>query len=73
MQHVDALSRFHNVLVLEANTFEQTLSIHQSADTDIQDLKTKLEEMEDPQFELINGLVYRKVDGRWSSTKIDGK
>jgi len=29
MFHVDALSRVQNILVLDANTFEQTLSIKQ--------------------------------------------
>jgi hypothetical protein len=30
MTHVDALSRCHNILVLEENTFEQNLAISQS-------------------------------------------
>lgn len=35
MAHVDALSRYNSILVLEGNTFEQTLSIKQEKDPEI--------------------------------------
>lgn len=60
MAHVDALSRCHSVLVLEGSTFERTLSICQDRDTEILKLRKKLEETELKQYELRDGLVYRK-------------
>lgn len=59
MAHVDALSRC-NVLVLEANTFDQTLMIAQNRDKIITDLRSKLEKEEDKLYELRDGLVYRR-------------
>lgn len=35
MVHVDALSRYHGILILESNTFEQILAIKQNVDSDI--------------------------------------
>jgi len=35
MGHVDALSRCHNILVLEANTFEQILAVKQGINENI--------------------------------------
>lgn len=64
MNHVDALSRAHNILVLEANTFEQTLSIKQSTDPTIKEIRNSLEIKEDKFFELKDGLVYRKVPNK---------
>lgn len=61
MFHVDALSRIKNILVLEANTFEQTLSIKQSTDPEIVGIRIKLENSDIPFYELRNGLVYRTV------------
>jgi hypothetical protein len=60
MTPVDALSRCHNILVLEENRFEQNLAICQSLDDDIKNLKLKLEQADNPLFELRNGLVYSK-------------
>ena len=62
--HVDALSRCHSVLVLEANTFEQTLSIKQDRDPDIREIREVLETGEDKFYELRDGLVYRKIKNR---------
>jgi hypothetical protein len=42
------------------NTFEQNLAISQSLDDAIKNLKLKLEQADNPLFELRNGLVYRK-------------
>lgn len=60
ISHVDALSRCHSVLTLEANSFERTLSIQQDRDVNIVNIRTKLENSEDKFFELRNGLVYHK-------------
>jgi len=64
MTHVDALSRCNNILVLEGNTFEQTLSIKQDQDEKIQKIRDKLEENEDKLYALRDGLVYRKINKR---------
>lgn len=40
MRHADALSRCHNILVLEENSFELNLAIRQQSDPDIVKLKT---------------------------------
>lgn len=61
MPHVDALSRCTNVLVIEENTFEETLAIAQTRDNIIQELKKKLETTEIKFYEMHNGLVYRKT------------
>lgn len=63
MQHVDALSRNH-LLILEGCTFNQTLSIKQSSDHKIKEIIKLLESSEHKQFELRNGLVYKKSKGR---------
>ncbi|XP_043263615.1 uncharacterized protein LOC122403885 [Colletes gigas] len=60
MNHVDALSRCHSVLVIEGNTFEQTLSVCQNKDPEIGKIRDQLEKGELKQFELRDGLVYRK-------------
>jgi len=64
MQHVDALSRCKQVMVLEACTFNQTLAINQGTDPDIKTIFECLEKSEHPLFELRNGLVYRKSNER---------
>lgn len=60
MQHVDALSRATNILVIEDNPLELELAISQNRDPKIQKLREKLENAEDKQFEMRNGLVYKK-------------
>lgn len=60
MRHVDALSRCHNILILEENSFEQLLSIKQYSDPSIVEMRKRLEKEESSFFELRNGLVYRK-------------
>jgi len=47
MKHVDTLNRNTNVLILIGNTFEQTLSIIQIEDKDIDKLKERLSKSED--------------------------
>lgn len=64
MQHVDALSRNLNIMVLEEGSFEQTLALHQIKDETIKALKIKLQKSKDKHFELKDGLVYRKKDER---------
>lgn len=60
MQHVDALSRVNNILVIEDNPLEFNLSICQSEDEVIRNLRDKLEKKEDSYYEMRNGLIYRK-------------
>lgn len=55
MQHVDALSRNLNIMVLEEGSFEQTK---------IKLIRDKLRKCESKLFELKDGLVYRKIDKR---------
>lgn len=63
MQHVDALSRNH-ILVIEGCTFNQALSIKQSCYPEIKKIVKMLESSEHKLYELRNGLVYRKSNGR---------
>jgi len=60
MGHVDALSRCHNILILEANTFEQILAIKQGIDENIVKIRNNLQVRSDKKFELRESLVYRK-------------
>ncbi|KAL6419642.1 hypothetical protein ACFW04_011305 [Cataglyphis niger] len=60
MQHVDALSRLTNIMVIEDNPLEFNLSVCQNEDPIIRDLKIYLEKSEDRYYEMRNGLVYRK-------------
>ncbi|KAL4149614.1 hypothetical protein QTP88_003517 [Uroleucon formosanum] len=64
MGHVDALSRCHNILVLEANTFEHILLVKQGIDGKIVEIRNNLEVRNDKHFELREGLVYRKDRGK---------
>jgi len=63
IKHVDALSRNTSILILTEYTFEQTLSIKQIEDKDVDKVKEWLSESEDKYFEMRNGLVYRKYKG----------
>lgn len=60
MAHVDALSRSFGVLVIDDNPFEWNLIVLQGQDPQIKDIARKLESREDQQYELRNGLVYKK-------------
>lgn len=60
MRHVDALSRVHNVLVIEENSFERNLSIVQDRDDAISKIRIELEKNDSKWFEMRDGLVYRK-------------
>ncbi|CAD7001655.1 unnamed protein product [Ceratitis capitata] len=62
MQHVDALSRVNNVLIVHANTFEENLVICQSRDERIRKIKEELEIKESKCYEMRNGIVYKKKD-----------
>lgn len=66
MQHVDALSRNLNILILEEGSFEQTLMFHQIKDAKIKDIRDQLQKkkIKSKFFELKDGIVYRKVDDR---------
>lgn len=58
MSHVNVLSRCHSVLILEANSFEQTLSIQQDRDEHIVEIRRELENTENKFYEIRDGLVY---------------
>jgi len=58
MAHVDALSRSFGVLLVDDNSFEWNLVVLQSRDLKIKDIAST----EDPQYELRNGLIYKKHD-----------
>jgi len=57
MQHVDALSRNTNILVIE------NLIICQAKDEKLKDIRKKLEKTEDTIFQIRNGVLYRKANG----------
>lgn len=61
MQHVDALSRCINVMVITENSFETNLAILQNKDTIISKLIEQLSRTELPFDEMKNGIVYRKT------------
>ena len=60
MQHVDAFSRCHAILILESNTFEQVLAIRQNTNENIVKIKDKLQTGDNKFYKLRNGVVYRK-------------
>lgn len=61
MRHVDALSRSHHILIVESDSFEQALAASQQRDPTIRQLVKMLEKRDSSSYELINGLVYRKI------------
>lgn len=63
MQHVDALSR-NLIMVLEEGSFEQTLALQQIKDESIIKVRKKIQKGDDKFFEIRDGLVYRKSNGR---------
>lgn len=64
MSYVDCLSRYYSILVIEDNTLEFNLAISQSQDPEIKNLQSKLESAEDKWFEMRNGIIYRKREGK---------
>lgn len=58
MTHVDALNR--NILYINALPIERELEYRQLADSKLKQVASKLEVTENENFELIDGLVYRK-------------
>ncbi|KAK9685091.1 Integrase zinc binding domain [Popillia japonica] len=63
MNHVDALSRVQEVLILEGNTLEQNVTYKQDSDPEVRKIRESLEHQESQFYELRNGLVYRKSRG----------
>jgi hypothetical protein len=63
MKHVDALSR-QPVMILEATSFKQNLSLAQLQDSGISKLREFLEQQEHNKYELRDGLVYYKFKDR---------
>jgi len=57
MKHMDALTRSFAILV-ENNSFNGTIS--QQRDPFIKEIAQRLEKTNDPQYEMRNGLVYKK-------------
>jgi len=64
MQHVDALSRATNILVIDDNPLELELAVSQNRDPKIKKLREMLEKSEDKYYEMRNGLIYRKKDSK---------
>jgi len=64
IQHVDALSCNHHILVLEGCTFNHMLAMYQWTDPAIKEIYKLLENSENQFYELRNGLVYQKCYGR---------
>jgi len=62
MKHVDALSRSFAILVVEDNPFEWNLTISQQRDPFIKEIAQRLEKTNDPQYEMRNGLIYKKKE-----------
>lgn len=60
MQHVDALSRCSEILMIENGELESALAAAQFQDERIRSLVFELEQKDSSKFSLINGLVYRK-------------
>lgn len=60
MGHVDALSRMNMVAYVNEDDLDFHLQLAQSRDPIIMDLRNKLEETDDRDFELIDGVVYHK-------------
>lgn len=61
MQHVDALSRNTNILIIETNSFKDTLVICQAKDDKLKDIRKKLEKTEDKIFEMMVYFLKRIV------------
>ena len=62
MQHVDALSRSLQVMVIEGNSFEENLVICQNRDPKLVELKDSLQTRQSKMFEMRNGILYRKTN-----------
>lgn len=64
MQHVDALSRCKNILVLDNinDSLENSLAFNQMKDKEICRIRDELENQESSYYELRNGIVYRKFN-----------
>jgi transposase InsO family protein len=62
MLHVDALSR--QIFVVEDNSFDKNLALCQGDDPAIEKIRKELELSESKLFEMRNGLVFRKRQGR---------
>ena len=62
MYHVDALSRSTNILIVNENTFDYALAALQNKDQTIKKMITKIEKEENSLYEIVDGLLYRKID-----------
>ena len=62
MQHVDALSRIEEVLVVDELSFEDNLAMIQSQDKSFESIRSSLETGNNGQYELRNGVIYKKIN-----------
>lgn len=62
MQHVDALSRSMDIMMVDTNTFEENLVICQNKDPKIRCLKEQLQKSEHKFYEMRNDVLYKKLD-----------
>ena len=62
MQHVDALSRSLQVMVIEGNSFKENLVICQNKDPKLVELKDSLQTRQSKMFEMRDGILYRKTN-----------
>ena len=59
---VDALSKIEEVLVVDELSFEGNLAIIQSQDKSLESIRNSLEKNNDCQYELRNGVIYKKIE-----------
>jgi len=62
MLHVDALSR--QIFEVEDNSFDRNLALCQNDDPVIKKIREELEQADSKNFEMRNGLVYKKQQGQ---------
>jgi len=62
MQHVDALSRCTNIMVIQTHSFEDILVICQGKDTKLKEIRQLLENTENKLYKIRNGIVYKKTN-----------
>lgn len=64
MHHVDALSRVEHIMIIDCNSIEHNLEVTQCTDPYIGAIKSELESHNSKDYELRDGLVYRKHKGK---------
>lgn len=64
MSHVDSLSRSFNILHVDDESFEFILAAAQRHDPKIVSIASELSRSESSHFEMVDGLIYRKVKNK---------